>query len=488
MSKYRNALVLQRDALIASRNAALAALDEIASAAETRGGDTLTFTDEEKADIVRHQKTVADVARALDGTDDEQGLDARIAELDAELGRAANVAKAPNVHITPDKPVATDVRTMSRKEVRDAAQRIMDEADYITPENREAVDRAIKRNSRSYFGTHDGDAVARRLVATESDAYRSAFMKGVTGRADEMLDDERRALAEVRAMSTTTTAGGFGIPVLIDPTVLITDGTGLTGLLPYIDRESITTDTWKGVSAGHTAWSFDAEAAEVSDDTSTFAQPSIPVETARGFVPFSIEIEVYYPNFAANVTNLLADGYMDLVAENLAVGAGAGSNAPWGVFITTTTTVDVTTDNTFGAPDIDKVWAALGERFRARSTWFMNVDVENDIRGFGSGTATSRFTVDQTREGISLLNGRPVVLSDWAPTWAGTDAAKILALGDFSKFKLVQRLGMTVEYVPHLTSTGANLPKGQRGLFAFAMYGHDKTVQNAFRLLKNITT
>ena len=129
------------------------------------------------------------------------------------------------------------------------------------------------------------------------------------------------------------------------------------------------------------------------------------------------------------------------LAEKLAVGTGTAE--PWGIFITTTTTVDVTTDNTFGAADIDKVWAALGETFRSRATWFMNVDVENDIRGFGSGTATSRFTVDQTREGISLLNGRPVVLSDWAPTWTGTDAASILVLGDFSKFKVVQRAGMT---------------------------------------------
>lgn len=482
MSKYLDALISQRTALIASRDAALAALDELATAAEERGGDVLTFTDEEKADIVRHQATVKDVKRQLDGDDDTESLDARIAELEAEIGRAEFVRKAPAVHIKPENATPIDVRSMNSREVRDTAARIMDDADHVEPEVKEAVQRAIRRST----GEHNGDAVARRLVATESDAYRSAYLKGVTGRSDEMTDQERRALSEVRAMSSTTTAGGFAIPVLIDPTVIITDGTGLTGLLPFMDRESITTDTWKGVSAGHTAWSFDAEAAEVSDDTSTFAQPTIDIHTARGFIPFSIEIEQDYPNFAANMGALLNDGYMDLVAEKLAV--GTGSAQPWGLFQTTTTTVDVTTDNTFGAPDIDKVWAALGERFRARSTWFMNVDVENDIRGFGSGTATSRFTVDQTREGISLLNGKPVVLSDWAPTWTGTDAAAILVVGDMSKFKLVQRVGMTVEYVPHLTSTGNNRPSGQRGWFAFARYGSDVTVSGAFRKLKNITT
>ncbi len=484
MSKYLEALRAQRAALVESRDAALAALDEITTVAEER--DDKQFTDEELAGIEEHRGVVLDVKRQLDGVDDEQGLDARIAELETELGRADYVAKGVNFTSKPEPSTAVDVRSMSRAAVQDAADRIIDEATYVSDDQRAAVTKAIKR--RDPFGKTDGDPLARRLVATESEHYRQAFHKGMTGRADEMLDDERRALSEVRAMSQTTTAGGFAMPVLIDPTVLITDGTGLTGLLPYLRRETITSSSWKGVSAGHTAWSFDAEAAEVSDDTSTFAQPEVPAETARGFIPFSLEIEGDFPNFASEMSHLLADGYMDLVAENLAVGAGAGSNAPWGVFITTTTTLDVLTDNVFQALDIDRTWAALGERFRAKSTWFMNVDVENDIRGFGSGTATSRFTVDQTREGISLLNGRPVVLSDWAPTWAGTDAAKILALGDFSQYLFAQRAGMTVEYVPHLTSTGNNLPSGQRGWFAWARYGHDKVVQNAFRVLKNQTS
>jgi HK97 family phage major capsid protein len=301
-----------------------------------------------------------------------------------------------------------------------------------------------------------------------------------------LTEDERRAVTEFRAMSTTTTAGGFGIPVLIDPTVLVTNGTGLLGLLPYCTIEPVTNGVWKGVSAGNTEWSFDAEGAEVSDDASTFAQPSVTAHKAQALIPYSIEIEQDYPGFASEMTMLLRDGYEDLLAEKLMT--GTGSSQPWGIFLTTTTTVNVTTDNTFGAPDIDKVWADLPEKFRARATWVMNVDVENDIRGFGSGTATSRFTVDQTAGGISLLNGRPVVLSDYAPTWTGTDGASILVLGDFSKFVVAQQVGMTVELVPHLTSTGNNRPNGTRGWYAYARVGSDKSVQNAFRKLKNITT
>ena len=379
-------------------------------------------------------------------------------------------------------PADLDVRTADVTEIRDVARKSIDEARWLTPTQQESVEKMLDRRSENF----DGALVARQLVVSERPEYRSAFQKGMAGVPHLMTEDERRADAEFRAMSTTTTAGGFGIPVLIDPTVLTTDGTGLLNILPYMNIQPITNNVWKGVSAGHTAWSFDAESAEVSDDASTFAQPTVTAHKAQALIPYSIEIEQDYPGFASEMSMLLSEGYQDLLAEKLAT--GTGSDQPWGVFITTTTTVDVTTDNTFGAADIDTVWAALGEKFRSRATWFMNVDVENEIRSFGSGTATSRFTVDQTAGGISLLNGRPVVLSDWAPTWAGTDAAKILAVGDFSKYVVAQRVGMSVELVPHLTSTGNNRPNGTRGWYAYARVGADKSVQNAFRVLKNITT
>ena len=417
-------------------------------------------------------------------------LEVREAELAKEEARAAVVARVNENRSVPRKAVEVpqvikqvetrvDARSATDGELRDASLKIIEESRYLSPAQQENAER------RLYKG--DGGQIARKVVATESPEYRSAWQKSVTGQEHLLNDAERRAMVEARAMEVgTTTEGGFGVPVLIDPTVMITDGQGLLSLMPYVTIKTINTNAWKGVSAGHTAWSFDAEEAEVSDDTSTFAQPTVSVHAARGFIPFSIEIEQDYPGFASEMSKLLSDGYMDLLAEKLAV--GTGSDQPFGVFATTTTTVDVTTDNTFGAEDIDAVWAALPEKFRARATWFMNVDVENDIRGFGSGTATSRFTVDQTAEGISLLNGRPVALSDHAPTWTGTDGAKILAVGDFSNYIVAQRAGMTVEYVPHLFATANNLPSGQRGWFAHARVGADLAVQNAVRVLKNITT
>ena len=54
------------------------------------------------------------------------------------------------------------------------------------------------------------------------------------------------------------------------------------------------TNVFKPVTSAGISWSFDAEAAAVSDDSPTLGQPSVTVFMARGFVPFSIEVEQDY--------------------------------------------------------------------------------------------------------------------------------------------------------------------------------------------------
>jgi HK97 family phage major capsid protein len=276
--------------------------------------------------------------------------------------------------------------------------------------------------------------------------------------------------------------------VLIDPTIILTGQETLNPFRRIARQVTITTNAWKGVSSAGVSWSYDAEAAAVSDDAPTLAQPEVTAHMARGYIPYSIEFGMDYPNAAGELSRAMEFGYQDLLATKMAT--GSGTNEPWGIFTAldanTNVEVVVTTDGSFGAVDIDKVWAALPERYRSRAQWVMNVDVENEIRAFGSGTATSRFTVDQTREGITLLNGKPVNTTDYAPTFIGTTgAANILVLGDFSNFLIAQRAGMTTELVPHLFDVTNNRPTGSRGWFAYARAGSDSIVDNGSRLLQN---
>lgn len=408
-----------------------------------------------------------------------------------ELRAAASFTPgaAPHIIRKAEMPTVDEVRSLGRSEARSAAMRVLDKADsdLVSDASKAKVEALIGRSTGSFDGHH----VAKRLLITESDAYRSAFAKAVAanGSTPAWDQDEVRAMNEFRAaMSLTDANGGFGVPVLIDPTIIVTSGASDVPLLRVARIESITNDEWKGVSSAGVTWSFDAEATEVSDDSPTLAQPTVKAEKAQGFIAYSIEIGEDYPGFAAEMSRLLDEGYRDLLASATAI--GTGTNAPTGIFTAldanTNVEVVVTTDGAFGAVDLDKVWAALPERYRRNASWFMNVDVENEIRAFGSGTATSRFTVDQTREGISLLNGKPVLTSDYAPTFTGTTgAANILVVGDFSNYLVAQRVGMSVQLVPFLFGTTNNRPTGQRGWYAYARVGADSINDLGFRLLQN---
>lgn len=112
-------------------------------------------------------------------------FEARKAELDAAEARAARI-EAAKAAVTEraagfDAPqimkrteTNVDVRSASRTELRDAALKIIEtEGRDLAPKQADHIDRLV--NTRN--GNTDGTAIAKRLVLTENDAYRSAFVK-----------------------------------------------------------------------------------------------------------------------------------------------------------------------------------------------------------------------------------------------------------------------------------------------------------------------
>ena len=87
------------------------------------------------------------------------------------------------------------------------------------------------------------------------------------------------------------------------------------------------------------------------------------------------------------------------------------------------------------------------------------------------------------RMGADLL-GHPVYEAS-AQSGTFTTGQLIGVFGDFSYFKIVDRIGLTVETIPHLFGAAqGNLPTGQRGLFAYWRVGSKVLDANAFRTLK----
>jgi len=482
------------EARIAEIDARLAEIDsELADLAEA---DELTDEQREAAKAAE-----VEVDALLEETKDLRDRKAELEARDAaraevrrvvEEGRAVREPEAPQVMRKVESRI--DSRTADRGERRDAALATLEErgADYnLSSDSLDQVERMIRAHKRDVDTGEvifDGDKVARGLIATENPAYRSAFVKGVTQSNPAFTAEEVDALEEYRAASLTTTAGGFGVPVLIDPTIIITSASADVPILRIARVESITNNVWKGVSSAGVSWSFDGEAAEVSDDAATLAQPTVTAHKAQGFIPYSIEIGGDYPGFAMEMSKLLSQGYQDLLAEKLV--NGTGTIEPFGIVtaLDANTNVEVVTD-TDGAinpEDLLDAWKSLPEQYRSRASWLMNVDVENEIRAFSSSSEGAYYTVNLTQGGVGQLFGRPVYLTDNMPEFTNTTGAEnLLIVGDFQNYLVAQRVGMTVELVPQLFATANNLPSGQRGWYAWARVGGDSVNDLGFRLLQN---
>jgi len=454
-------------------------------------------------EIEELRSQIVELSELEDITEDQDNeLDQRLADLevlvskrDAAVERAQRVAVAREVateraagfdapQVIKRSDDKLDVSTASTAQIRDAAFRILDErGSDLAARNGDHVDRLL----RSSNGNSNGFSVAKRMVLTETDAYRSAFQKGVTQSHPAFTADEARALEEYRAMSEgTDSEGGFGIPVLIDPSIVLTTGASGAPVLDIARTVTITTDEWKGVSSAGVTWSYDGEGTEVSDDAPTLAQPTVPVYSARGFIPYSIEVGADYPAFAEEMRRLLDEGYINLVAQQTIT--GSGSSQPTGIFtaLDANAAVEVATATagTFAAEDLLAVWKALPERYRGNATWIMSTDVENEIRAFAAGADSAYYTVDLAAGGIGTLFGRPIRTTDYAPEFTGS-AGNILVCGDFSNYLVAQRAGMSIELIPHLFGTGNGRPTGQRGWFAYARHGFDSINDLGFRILQS---
>lgn len=382
----------------------------------------------------------------------------------------------------PSTHAATDVLRMSAGEARSKALRVLDGARHLEARQGDYADTLIRSGSREV----DGGRVAQLVLLTETDAYRSAFQRVLLEQHPVLTAEEAhalRAVQEFRAASLTDNAGGYGVPATLDPSIVLTGQGSQNPLWRISTVKTITSDVWKGVSSAGVSWSWDAEAEEVSDDAPTLAGPTITPVAARGFVPYSLEVGMDYPGFASEMSKLLAEGYGELTAEAFVV--GAGTTEPLGIVTAldanTNVEVAVTTSGTFAVADIHKVWAALPDRARAGASWLMHPGTASLIAEFGDAYGSR--TVDLSGA-PQALRGRPIYESSYVPLYSATTGTNLAVVGDFSKFYIVQRLGMTVEPIPHLFGTTNGRPTGQRGLFAHARVSSAPVDTLAFRLLQ----
>ncbi|MGN9802057.1 phage major capsid protein [Micromonospora sp. L32] len=381
----------------------------------------------------------------------------------------------------------SEVRTFGRsresvnEELRSRALSAIEKMPSANDKVREAATTIVER-----FDDKDA-TLARLALVASSPAYLRAFAKAATNRLHELDDTEQRALQAVRAMSLTDSAGGYLVPFQLDPTVIITANGSLNEIRRIARQVVATGDTWNGVSAGAVAWSWDAEATQVSDDAPTFAQPSIPVYKAAGFVPVSIEALQDMANGAAEVARLLSEGREILEAAAFVTGSGVGQ--PTGIVTALTGTGSVVASagaDTLAVGDLYNVQGSLPARYRARASWLATNAFYNRARQFDTAGGSSLWAQLGDDRPANLL-GKPIYEAEDMDGVITAAADNYMAVfGDFSNYVIADRIGMTVEFIPHLFGTTNGRPTGQRGWYAYYRTGADSVNDGAFRLL-NVT-
>jgi HK97 family phage major capsid protein len=394
----------------------------------------------------------------------------------------------------PDDPFA-DLRRLTPKEIRDRALRRLDsreDASHLSDDAKALVDKTIRRNTD----------VARRILVTETEEYRNAYMKLMTqpDAAAFLTNEERdavRTFIEYRAMSeNTTTAGGFGIPVFIDPSIILTAQESGNPFLEIARQVDVNTNQWKGVSSAGVTWAFQTEAATATDNSPTLAQPTVLTHMARGTIPFSIEVGQDYPQFATEMSTLLAEGYDELLVQKFTIGSGTGE--PKGILTALSANTNVrvrvqTAGSNFGPLDPYAAWKALPKKFRrARAAWLMSVGVNNAIRQLGTANVYHATTISLPEEWLDEMFNRRVYESPYMPdvTTSTTNTDGLAIVGDFQNFVIARRGGMSTEFIPNLVQqvtagSGPALPTGQRAWFAYARIGSNSVNDLAFRVLVN---
>lgn len=434
------------------------------------------------AEVIRELRARRERVLALAG---ESGASTEIERFSAPAPgatRGADIWDLSTLRSLPSEEAVT-------RELRGRISRAVDLAHFPDTIERSAAQAHVMRLFERFagddggqgVGNDDGNAFARRVLTTGSPAYKRAFSKTIAGRP--LSPDEQRALA----------LGGtvqYAVPYTMDPTVIPTSNWSVNPFRAISRVETIMGNTWNGVTSAGVTAAYEAESAEVADGTPTLVQPTLTVEKAHAFVPFTIEAGDDWGGLQTEMARMFADAKDDLEAEKFTT--GSGTNEPFGLLTGATTTVTSATGGAFVIADLYGTEAALPARFRPRAQWVANRAIYQKIRQFDTaGGAGLWVQLGSGLEGAAPTSGNIGAQLLGFPanedSAMGTSIAKdalYLVIGDFRYFVIVDRVGMSVEVVPHLFATGNNRPSGQRGLYAYWRNNSKVLSANAFRVLK----
>jgi len=456
--------VEELNARLAEVRAALLRIDE-----EARG---LPFNDEQREEYAHMDEEEREIVK-------------RVAELEARAKRALELSGNPRsverLTFNTPRPGATrneniyDMSTLRGlsadqydNEIRDRAKRSIATSAFPDPDGRERVERLVEQDMSG--------EIAQRILTTGNPTYKRAFGKMLVGREHSLTNEERTS------MSLTVGNGGYAVPYALDPSVVLTSDGAINPVRQIARVITITGNEWRGISSAGVTASYDDELTEVSDDSPTFSQPVANVEKAQAFVRYSIEIGEDWGALSSEMARLFSDAKDTLESGMFLTGLGHASHEPEGLLVGATGTVLTATGSVMAVADLYSLVEALAPRWRARASFVGSFAAFNKIRTFDSSGGANLW--------VQLGDGNPARLLGFGDReWSAysseitTPNASVMTFGDFNEFTIVDRVGMNVEFIPHMVGT-THLPQGQRGLYAYWRNTSDVRTAAAFKTLK----
>jgi HK97 family phage major capsid protein/HK97 family phage prohead protease len=424
-------------------------------------------------------------------TNEAQTLERDIAAWDARQAQLATYAADPAKVVRAYTP-PTIVRTVSEADIYDIT-RIVNGAG--SPERRHQAlrDNAMRSAEISTYPHPDTDPdkakahiqylldekdtpdseLARRILRTNSPAYRRGFNKVLAGMP---TTTEERAALEVH----DTALGNYAVPAAFDPTIVPFGAhTAVNPFRAACRVESIVgTNVWNAVASSAVTATRVAEAAVVADASPTFTRPTVTVQRVQSLVQYSIEMGQDRPDLASEIAKLIGEAKDTEEEASFALGAGTTVLA-WGMFSphATIAFTHIQTANhvTYAIGDIYALEAALPIRWRANAAWFgsrawIRATQALETSGgqlFGGQYYNAVSYPQQSptgNTGLQLLR-YPVWEVPSAP-YALVDDTVFMCFGDPKNYVIVDRVGMNVEIIPHMFDQASALPNGVRGFYA----------------------
>lgn len=388
--------------------------------------------------------------------------------------RSAGAARGEDIYDLPSNARFGEgslARSLPEGQLRERALRAIEASTFHMPgvEQGKAqgeVETFVRSVAPEGMSSAMSDLVAERVIVTSSPAYQRAFPKLAGGRYHALTSEE--AQAAERALQISATAN-YPVPVTLDPTIINVTSGAVNPIRSLATVTKISGNTWKGVTATTPTATRVGELTAATDNTPTLAQPSITVTKAHVFIPFTYEADEDWGALQSEMVKLIQRSKDLEEATSFTTGSGSGNN-PQGV-VTGGTTVTVGSSPAFSLSDLYKLIESVEPEWQASGRFLGTLSAYDLIRQFDTNGGAGLWKYLEEGAGIDgsgqagVLLGRPAhVASKMATTVnAGT---KALLFGDFSQYRIIDAIGLDIEYIPNLMDPTSGYPNGSRGIYA----------------------